>query len=158
MSAKIEIGYLRGQLRAQLTPVWDDWAALPAEQWHRLPAVGKWSAAQHLAHLARYHQVFRGRLQQILREPSPAFGRYRAEEDAEWPAWQYKPFGEVVRLLQEERNLLIDQVNALPPDALARTGVHPAYGTLTVPQWLQFFILHEGHHLFTIFTLLHGHA
>lgn len=154
----MEPRYIAVLLDTQLTPVFAEWAALPAEQWHRLPALGKWSAAQHLAHLARYHQVFGGRLDQILNEQTPAFGRYRAEEDAEWPAWQFKPLGEVVRLLQEERTALISQVAALPAEALLRTGIHPLYGSMAVPQWLQFFVLHEGHHLFTIFTLLHSNA
>ena len=36
---------------------------------------------------------------------------------------------------------------------LAKTGTHPFFGQMTLAQWLNFFLLHEAHHLFTIFKL-----
>ena len=36
---------------------------------------------------------------------------------------------------------------------LKRVATHPAYGEMTMIQWLHFFLLHESHHLFTIFKL-----
>lgn len=36
---------------------------------------------------------------------------------------------------------------------LGRTGTHPVFGTMTITQWLNFFLLHEANHLFTIFKL-----
>jgi hypothetical protein len=32
---------------------------------------------------------------------------------------------------------------------LSRKGFHPSFGALTIPQWLEFFLLHEAHHLYT---------
>ncbi len=36
---------------------------------------------------------------------------------------------------------------------LERTGTHPVFGTMNIAQWLNFFLLHEAQHLFTIFKL-----
>ena len=50
------------------------------------PRREEWSARENLAHLARHHAVFLDRLQRLLTEDRPALGRYRAEDDSEWPA------------------------------------------------------------------------
>jgi len=34
---------------------------------------------------------------------------------------------------------------------LNKTGTHPVFGTLNLQLWLNFFLLHEAHHLFAIF-------
>src|SRR5207244_11071423 len=49
------------------------------------PASGDWSAREKLAHLARHATVFLERLARILTEDSPRVGRYRAEDDPDWP-------------------------------------------------------------------------
>jgi hypothetical protein len=36
---------------------------------------------------------------------------------------------------------------------LDKTGHHPVFGEMNLIQWLNFFLLHEAHHLFTIFKL-----
>ncbi len=35
----------------------------------------------------------------------------------------------------------------------ARTGVHPTLGELPIPLWIEFFLLHEAHHLYVVMTL-----
>jgi Protein of unknown function (DUF1569) len=42
---------------------------------------------------------------------------------------------------------------SIKDEYLKKTGTHPAFGILTIEQWLNFFLLHEAHHLFTIFKL-----
>lgn len=34
-----------------------------------------------------------------------------------------------------------------------KKGTHKVYGKMNLHQWLNFFLLHEAHHLFTIFKL-----
>jgi hypothetical protein len=41
----------------------------------------KWSIYENLVHLARYHEVFKGRMEQIQHEDSPMFQQYKAEND-----------------------------------------------------------------------------
>jgi hypothetical protein len=35
------------------------------------------------------------------------------------------------------------------------SAVHKKYGALTIMEWTEFFLLHEAHHIFTIFQLMH---
>ncbi len=112
-------------------------------------ASGDWSARENLAHLARHSTVFLERLERILREDAPSLGRYRAEDDPDWPDWSALPLNEVLRRLKEARRLLIAWVSDLSPDQLTRKGFHPSFGALTIPEWLEFFLLHEAHHLYT---------
>ncbi len=111
---------------------------------------GAWSITETIAHLARYHEVSIDRVRAILAEPSPAFPAYRAEQDPEWPAWHAVTFEEAMLRLHASRDALIVIVERLTPEQWARTGRHSAFGPLTLRAWLEFFLLHEGHHLYTI--------
>ena len=118
------------------------------------PAAGGWSAREHLAHLARHAEVFQGRLARILREAKPAVGRYRAEDDPEWPVWSALSWETVVERWHATRGELTRFVAALAPGDLERTGLHPTFGELAIHQWLEFFLLHEAHHLYTALVRL----
>lgn len=48
---------------------------------------------------------------------------------------------------------LNELIFTLSEKELDRTGVHKKYGDLNIVQWIEFFLLHEAHHLFTIFQL-----
>jgi hypothetical protein len=117
-------------------------------------ANGKWSPLNNLAHLARYHEVFLARIEQIVKEDKPQLPRYRAEEDPEWPAWMNLEVVEVVARLQSRRRGLIDTVEKLSPEQLDRIGVHSRYGEMTLELWVEFFLLHEAHHLYVILQRL----
>lgn len=121
---------------------------------HRRPADGKWSAHEQLAHLGRYHEIFLERLSRILSENRPVLGRYRAEEDPGALAWFSLPTAEVLVRMRELRAELIRRVSALAPEEWRRIGVHPAFGELRLSLWLEFFLIHEGHHLYAIFRLV----
>ena len=120
----------------------------------RRPAPGKWSAREQLAHLARHHEVTGERLRRILEEPEPALPRYRAEDDPEWPRWAAMPLAEVLDRLRALRAGLIGAVAAISPANLDRRGVHPVLGAMPIPLWLEFFLLHEAHHLYVTMQLL----
>jgi hypothetical protein len=113
------------------------------------PRPEEWSARENLAHLARHHAVFLERLRRLLAEDRPALGRYRAEEDAEWPTWAALPLDEALDRLRALRAALVALVRSLSPAETARTGYHPTFGELDVAGWLDFFLLHEAHHLYT---------
>jgi phytoene dehydrogenase-like protein len=113
------------------------------------PRPEEWSARENLAHLARHHAIFLARLRRLLAEDRPALGRYRAEEDPEWPAWAALPLDEVLDRLRALRAELVGLVRSLSPAESARTGLHPTFGEMDVAGWLDFFLLHEAHHLYT---------
>ena len=37
-----------------------------------------------------------------------------------------------------------------------RVGVHPVFGLMTIPLWLEFFLLHEAHHLYVVLHRVRG--
>jgi hypothetical protein len=121
----------------------------------RRPAPGKWSAREQLAHLGRHHEVTAERLRRILGEQEPVLPRYRAEEDPEWPRWAALPLPAIRGELAARRPVLVAAVEAIPASGLARRGVHTVLGALPIPLWLEFFLLHEAHHLYAVLQLLH---
>jgi uncharacterized damage-inducible protein DinB len=121
------------------------------------PAVpGKWSANENLAHLARYHEIFLERIQCILTGKNPVFSRYHAEEDPEWEAWRGLSYKEVAGELASLREKLITRLKSLSDDDYARTGIHAKFGEMTLALWVEFFLVHEGHHLYLVLQQVRG--
>ena len=112
------------------------------------PDDGGWSAKENVAHLARHAHVFLERLERLLHEERPNLGTYRAEQDSEWPSWRSLPLDEALRRLRGARARLIARVGTLSDEQARRVGIHPALGEMDVGRWLEFFLLHEAHHLY----------
>ncbi len=136
------------RLATQLEPLTALFRGAIPEALQRQPPSGKWSAHENLAHLARYHEVFLERLRRILSEDRPNLGRYRAEDDPEAAKWMALPTDEVLNRLKSLRGKLIGTVENLSPEELRRTGTHPVLGEMAIPTWIEFFLLHEAHHLY----------
>lgn len=119
---------------------------------HAVP--GKWSAHEQLAHLARYHQIFLQRIDRILAEQAPEFPRYRAEDDPEWPAWSGLPTPHLLVRISSMRAKLMARLLSLSEEDFERTGVHPKFGEMTLSLWLEFFLVHEAHHLYVVLQLV----
>lgn len=113
----------------------------------------KWSAFDNIAHLAAYQGVFIHRLEQLRQEKSPVFGRYVAEDDPLFPSFLASPLNVLKKSIAVNRSFIIGFLEGLDENAICHTGLHPLYGPLTTPQWTEFFLLHEAHHLFAIFKL-----
>ena len=118
------------------------------------PASGKWSAHEQLAHLARYHQIFLQRIERILSERAPEFPRYRAEEDPEWASWSGLPTQQMLVRLSSMRTKLMARLRSLSEEDFQRTGVHPKFGAMSLSLWLEFFLVHEAHHLYVVLQLV----
>jgi hypothetical protein len=117
---------------------------------------GKWSIHENIAHLAKYQPVFIDRVRRILAIDEPEFEIYKAEEDDEFEIYCAFTTYELLKKISSDREIIFHLITHLPPDKLERTGSHPQYGKLTVLDWTEFFLLHEAHHLFTIFKLAHS--
>lgn len=113
----------------------------------------KWSVFEQLAHLTAYQPVFLHRMQQMEQQHQPAFERYVADNDPAFSACLLRPLKELEEDLTTQRFLIHKHISRLPETALRRTGLHPRYGAMSIVQWTEFFLLHESHHLFTIFQL-----
>jgi hypothetical protein len=114
----------------------------------------KWSAFENIAHLACYHPVFLNRIQRISEENNPHISRYVAETDPEFPAYVQQSLPRLLGEIRSNRRMLIDLLEGLNETGLERMGEHARYGRLTLTQWLEFFLLHEAHHLYAIFMLV----
>jgi len=141
---------LRARLETQLEALDVVVAGVTRDLLDARPAPGEWSARENLAHLARHSTVFLERLDRILREDAPRLGRYRAEDDPEWRQWASLSVEEALHRLKDARHRLITWVSGLSRDDVRRVAVHPSFGVMTIPQWLEFFLLHEAHHLYTV--------
>jgi DinB superfamily len=117
---------------------------------------GKWSAFDNIAHLACYQGVFLLRLERIQMETSPAFGAYVADTDPNFPGYQQRSLPHLFTAIESRRSALLNKLEGMSEDALLRTATHPRYGLLDTAQWTEFFLLHEAHHLYTIFMLVQG--
>ncbi len=121
---------------------------------NRVP--NKWSAREHFAHLARHQETYLARIQRILTEEKPALPSYIAESDAQWPEWLRLPLNEIEKCWTAQRSALMDLLQKLSPDQLRRIGTHSTLGELTLLEWLDFFLVHEGHHQLAILKLIRG--
>lgn len=131
-------------------------ASASPEELQQRPASGKWSAHQNLAHLLRHHEVMLGRIRRILAEDRPVLERYNAEQDVDWPGYSAMSTAEVVDRLRSRRAELLQLVEDLPPQQLNRVGLHTSMGAMPLSDWLQFFLLHESHHLYVAFMRVRG--
>jgi hypothetical protein len=127
---------------------------VPVESLSAIVVPGKWSAHEQLAHLARYHQIFLQRIDRILTEQAPEFPRYRAEDDPEWPAWASLPTPQLLVRISSMRAKLMARLRSLSEEDFDRTGVHPRFGAMSLALWLEFFLVHEAHHLYVVLQLV----
>ncbi|HKV94327.1 MAG TPA: DinB family protein [Candidatus Angelobacter sp.] len=59
-----------------------------------------------------------------------------------WRSWQRSDLKE----LQVSASVLA-RLRSLNEDDFSRTGIHSKLGEMTLALWLEFFLVHEGHHL-----------
>lgn len=126
---------------------------LSDEQIRRQVNPGKWSIFENIVHLAAYQHFFISRVKQILSENNPSFHRYMAETDPLFHDYCAKTSHEIMKDLFGTRKDMASAFLNLQSDDYAKTGQHPVFGKMNLLQWMNFFLLHEAHHLFTIFKL-----
>jgi uncharacterized damage-inducible protein DinB len=126
---------------------------LSDEQLRRNVIPGKWSIFENIVHLQTYQHTFVKRVRQILDENNPSFPRYTAETDPLFPDNCSKSTREIMQDLLTIRKEMVAGILSFPSNDLAKNGTHPVYGKMNLLQWVNFFLLHEAHHLFTVFKL-----
>ena len=126
------------------------------QQLRTRPETGKWSPFENIAHLSAYEPSFIERLKKIEKEEAPLFERYVAENDPRFYECCRMDLHQLNEHLFTHRFLILNHVSVLSEAGFRRIGRHPLYGDLNIPKWIEFFLLHEAHHLFTIFKLLNS--
>lgn len=118
------------------------------------PDSQKWSISEHVAHLARYQELMPERIKKLLLEENPHFQRYEAEQDPRFSYWCKMEWRVLWSGLVAGRQELIKLLIDLRPTDIERTAVHPLYGAIPIPFWVEFFLIHEAHHLYAILQLV----
>ena len=148
------------EIAARLDAQFSSWPAVVGDTasplLERASAPGKWCAREHLAHATRMHGVCAARVRVILARDAPLLPPYRAEKDPTWRQWQAMPAADLLATAAQRRAGLIAAVRSLSEGDLARIGVHANLGPLILSEWLEFFLVHEAHHLYQIFKLVRG--
>lgn len=126
---------------------------LSIEMVRRQVVPGKWSIFENIVHLQSYQHFFLDRIKQILETDNPVFERYIAEADPLFLDNCGKTTREIMHDMITVRKDMAAAMLVYPTSVLNRKGTHPKFGTMTLLQWINFFLLHEAHHLFAIFKL-----
>ncbi len=142
---------LASRLRTQQEAIANILSAIGPEALHLRPAPDKWTVHEHIAHLARYQNVFAQRIRQIVADKGAAISVYSADTDPEFALWCSIDTATVLRQLAFDRSLLVKQLKQLNYEQWQYTGVHERLGPLRLVDWAEFFVLHEAHHLLAIF-------
>ena len=142
------------RLQYQHTTVRELIAGLTEEQLKRTIEPGKWSVFDNIAHLTCYQPMFLLRLERIQTEDAPAFDRYVADSDPLFSDYRDQSLSALLSGMEAGRAVIFSKLQGMGEDDLKRIAHHPRYGTLDVAQWTEFFLLHEAHHLYTIFMLV----
>ena len=115
---------------------------------------GKWSVFDNIAHLACYQPVFLLRLERIQTGETPTFERYVADNDPSFSGYRGLPLEELLSDIDARRVVIFSKLQGMGEEDFRRAAYHPRYGMLDVCHWTEFFLLHEAHHLYTIFMLV----
>jgi hypothetical protein len=118
---------------------------------HIIP--GKWSIFENIVHLQTYQHTAIKRIQWMLDDEDPKFEIYTAESDPLFIEGCSKSTREVMQDLLTTRKEMSAGIFSFKDEDAKKTAIHPKYGKLDLMGWLNFFLLHEAHHLFTVFKL-----
>jgi len=114
---------------------------------------GKWSIFENIVHLQTYQHFAIRRIRRIMEEDDPIFERYVAESDPLFRDNCRKSTREIMQDMLTTRKEMSAGILSFSELDLKKTGEHPAFGKMNIVQWLNFFLLHEAHHLYTIFKM-----
>lgn len=114
---------------------------------------GKWSIFENIVHLQTYQHSTVKRIRRILDEDNPSFERYTAEADPLFHDNCAKSTREIMQDMLTIRKEMSAGILSFTEADLRKTGEHPVFGKMNLVEWLNFFLLHEAHHLFTIFKM-----
>jgi uncharacterized damage-inducible protein DinB len=120
---------------------------------NKYPAKDKWSIKDNIAHIAYYHLRFLSRMELIIKGKKKFFQRYNPDKDLDFIEWRKMSKEELLSKLEANRNKVIDYIQNLKEEDLEKTGTHQKFGEMNIVQFIEFFLLHEAHHIYTIFKL-----
>jgi uncharacterized damage-inducible protein DinB len=140
-------GDVGAELRAGLEELTEVVRRLSAAQLERTgPETGGWTARQVLAHLADFELIAAVRVRTVLSMDRPPLASYGQEEFTD----RFSALGTAEEALERftvNRRATLRVVDALTPEDLARTGVHPQRGEEPLRRTLEMLARHDRGHL-----------
>jgi hypothetical protein len=118
---------------------------------HIIP--GKWSIFENIVHLETYQHRFIERIKLILQNTTPVFERYIPDVDSLFIEHCSKSTREIMQDLLSTRKEMAAGILSFQEADFDKSAIHSSFGRMNLIQWLNFFLLHEAHHLFTILKL-----
>jgi uncharacterized damage-inducible protein DinB len=122
-------------------------AGMNREQLLARPVPGKWSTMEVVCHLVDSDQAWIHRMKRVIAEERPLLIGYDESRFAAALAYHARDLDEELDLFERSRNQMARVLRTLPPQALARTGVHSERGLCTLEEMIQVEIDHVPHHL-----------
>ena len=129
-------------------------SGLSDEELRLRPIPDKWSVHENIAHLACYQPRVIARTEKILVEDIPSFESYIPEKDPEFSKFLSMTTDQLLFNLKQNRENIFRLVSNLSNEQMHRTGTHSKFGKMNILEWTEFFLLHEAHHIYTIFKLV----
>lgn len=129
---------------------------LPEHRLQQEVRPGKWSIHQQVCHLAAIQPVYGQRFIAIAESAAPVLlQQYVGDADPFFLELCGQPLPTVLSTLSEGRLQLQELAQGFTASDFGKTCEHPLYGRLSLRELLEFFVLHEAHHLFEIFKMAH---
>jgi len=112
---------------------------------HR-PAAGAWSAIETVGHIVEVEAIWAGRFRQMLAAEHPTFPAYNPDEAVQQRDYQNKQPSGLLIAFAEQRAEQVAFLRILRPAQLARTGVHPTRGVISVADGIAILANHDRAH------------
>lgn len=106
-----------------------------------------WNAVEILCHLADFERIFFERARSMLAQDNPRFPSVDQLALVESNRYSEQELDDVWRRWTREREAFIDWLGGLDDEQLARPGVHPETGAMTILQLAINTVLHDVDHL-----------
>ena len=110
------------------------------------PAPGEWSVVEVVGHLLDIEALYSARIRQMLATDNPALSPFNQDETVRQRDYQNKQIGFLLISFAERRAEHLELLRVLRPAQLARTGLHPTRGQISVAETIAILAWHDGNH------------
>ena len=122
-------------------------AGMTREQATSRPIDGKWSTLEVVCHLADFDPILADRMKRVIAEDKPQLIGADENRFAAALAYADRDLEEELTIIEKTRQQMARILEKLPPQALARTGLHNERGELSLEKLLTTTTNHIPHHV-----------
>lgn len=128
---------------------------IPSDLLKRRPKPGRWSAHEHVCHLAEVHSLFFSRLDLMLSENHPRIRPYDADlAMASESALLQVKLDHALQRFESDRQKLVEKLGRLTEADWQRTADHPEYASYSVFLMFRHLAFHDMLHAYRIEEIL----